>query len=45
MDIRGGDGEPVDTACVGFGLERWMAAFVARWGADPARWPELRSRP
>ncbi len=44
MDIRGGDGEPVETACVGFGLERWMAAFVARWGADPARWPELHRR-
>jgi len=30
---------PVDTACVGFGLERWMAAVVARWGADPGGWP------
>ena len=44
MDIRGPDGEPASTACIAFGLERWMAAFVARWGADPARWPELRPR-
>jgi seryl-tRNA synthetase len=30
---------PAETACVGWGLERWMAAVVARWGADPAGWP------
>jgi seryl-tRNA synthetase len=40
MDMRPADGdEPVDTACAGFGLERWMAAFIARWGADPEKWP------
>jgi hypothetical protein len=26
-----GDGA-AETACIGFGLERWMAAIVARWG-------------
>lgn len=41
MDISGPAGEPLVTACVGWGLERWMAAFVARHGADPAAWPEV----
>lgn len=36
-----GTRRPTETACVAFGLERWMAAFVARWGAEPAGWPEL----
>ncbi|MBL0217154.1 MAG: hypothetical protein IPQ07_25175 [Myxococcales bacterium] len=30
-----GDGV-TETACIGFGLERWMAAIVARWGGSPA---------
>ncbi len=43
LDIRGAEPAPalLQTACVGWGLERWMAAFVARWGAEPARWPAL----
>ena len=41
-DARGASGpELLETACVGWGLERWMAAFVARWGAEPADWPGL----
>lgn len=40
LDIRGEEGV-LETACVGWGLERWMAAFVARWGADPEAWPSL----
>lgn len=39
MRIVGGDGELAETACVGWGLERWMAAIVARWGAEPRAWP------
>jgi seryl-tRNA synthetase len=39
MTITGADGEPLETACLGWGLERWMAAIVARWGAEPACWP------
>jgi seryl-tRNA synthetase len=42
MDIRDDRGELVETACVGWGLERWIAAFVARHGEDEARWPEAR---
>ncbi len=39
MQISGPGGLPLDTACIGWGLERWMAAIVARWGADPDDWP------
>ena len=38
MDIRVGDGL-ADTACVAWGIERWMAAVVARWGGRVADWP------
>jgi seryl-tRNA synthetase len=41
MDLRDRDGRLVETACVGWGLERWLAGFVARWGADPGGWPDL----
>jgi len=33
------DGEPVHTACVGFGLERWALALFRHHGVDPDRWP------
>jgi hypothetical protein len=36
--IRAG-AAPAHTACVAFGLERWMYAIVARHGTDPAAWP------
>ncbi len=29
----------VETACIAWGLERWMAAVIARWGADARNWP------
>jgi len=32
-------GEPVHTACLAFGLERWLAAVVHRFGPEPAAWP------
>jgi seryl-tRNA synthetase len=28
------------SVCVAFGLERWVHAFLAQHGDDPARWPE-----
>ncbi len=39
MEITDRAGALLETACVGWGIERWMAAIVARWGADPAGWP------
>lgn len=42
LDIREQQqGALLETACVGWGLERWMAAFVVRWGAEPEAWPAL----
>lgn len=29
------------SGCIGFGLERWVLAFMAQNGSDPARWREL----
>lgn len=37
--IFAGSGEPAGTACVAFGVERWVYAFVAQYGMDPARYP------
>lgn len=39
MRITDPTGALVETACVGWGLERWMAAIVARHGAEPSAWP------
>jgi seryl-tRNA synthetase len=39
MQIADGKGEPLETACIGWGLERWMAAVIARHGANPTNWP------
>jgi seryl-tRNA synthetase len=36
----GQDAEPVHTACVAFGIERWLAAFVRHFGAEE-HWPAL----
>jgi len=34
-----GDDEPVHSACLAFGLERWLAAFVHHFGPEPTGWP------
>jgi seryl-tRNA synthetase len=38
-DIRRSDGTRAETACMGFGLERWVYAFVAQKGLDVDAWP------
>jgi seryl-tRNA synthetase len=40
FDIQA-DGEPAFSACLAFGLERWMLALLTRFGAEPAGWPNL----
>lgn len=30
----------MQSVCVGFGLERWVYAFLEQHGADPRRWPD-----
>ena len=39
MRITDGQGELLETACIGWGLERWMAAVISRHGADARNWP------
>jgi len=39
FDIRLSDGTRAHTACVAFGIERWMHAIVATHGERPERWP------
>ncbi|NUO56528.1 MAG: hypothetical protein HOV78_07670 [Hamadaea sp.] len=34
-------GVPASTACVAFGLERWLYAVVDRHGTNPDGWPDL----
>ncbi len=33
--------QPVHSACVAFGIERWLAAVVHRFGSHPAGWPQV----
>lgn len=35
------DGAPASTACLAFGVERWLFAVTDRHGPDPASWPDL----
>jgi seryl-tRNA synthetase len=39
-DIRQHDGAVAETACMGFGLERWVYGFLSQKGMDPSGWPE-----
>lgn len=40
FDIKGTDGEPVQTGCVGLGIERWVLAAFTQHGFDERRWPD-----
>lgn len=41
FDITLPSGEAATTACVAFGLERWLLAFLVRYGPDASGWPEI----
>lgn len=41
LDASGG---PMHSACLAFGLERWVWAFLTQLGSDSARWPEAVRR-
>lgn len=43
FDIRLRTGVPATTACVAFGLERWLLAYLVRYGLDAAAWPSVDS--
>ena len=36
------DGAPAHSACLAFGLERWLFAITHRHGTDPRSWPRAR---
>lgn len=40
LNITNAEGSPVNTGCVGFGLERLVLAFLAQHGLDRHNWPE-----
>lgn len=41
---RRADGELAESACMGFGLERWVYGFLSQKGLDPRAWPALVTR-
>lgn len=41
FDVAVAEGGPMHSVCVAFGLERWVYAFLAQHGDDPAGWPEI----
>jgi seryl-tRNA synthetase len=41
FDLRLESGEPASSACVAFGLERWLLCVLVEHGLDPTAWPEL----
>lgn len=45
FDLRLPDGSPASTACVAFGLERWLLAALVHHGVDPAAWPPALRAP
>jgi seryl-tRNA synthetase len=38
-DTRRPNGELAESACVGFGVERWVYGFLTQKGLDPRDWP------
>jgi seryl-tRNA synthetase len=38
-NIRQANGDLAESACMGFGFERWLYGFVCQKGLDPAHWP------
>lgn len=38
-DTRRAEGGHAESACMGFGLERWLYGFLSQKGLDPKHWP------
>jgi seryl-tRNA synthetase len=45
FDIRLTDDSPAASACVAFGIERWLLAFLAAHGTSASHWPTLPTPP
>ena len=43
FDIRLGDGSPAASACVAYGIERWLLAFLVAHGTRARDWPTIPS--
>ena len=43
FDIRLGDGSSAASACVAYGIERWLLAFLAAHGTSARDWPTIPS--
>ena len=41
FDIRLATGAPAHSACVAYGVDRWLLAYLAEHGTDARRWPAL----
>jgi seryl-tRNA synthetase len=41
FDMKLPSGEPASSACVAFGLERWLLAFLVEHGLDLKAWPAI----
>lgn len=39
-DTRGAEGGHAESACMGFGLERWLYGFLSQKGLEMANWPD-----
>jgi hypothetical protein len=40
FSIASPEGNPIHTACVAFGVERWMKAVITARGSSPAQWED-----
>ena len=45
FDIKLHDGTGAASACVAFGVERWLLAYLVAHGADACNWPILADQP
>lgn len=44
FDISLADGSPAASACIAFGIERWVLAILMAHGADQRDWPDALTR-
>jgi hypothetical protein len=43
-NITRSDGSLAETACMGFGIERWVYGFLSQKGPERSAWPEPVAR-
>lgn len=40
FNIKVKNNDDTVTGCIGFGIERWVIAFICQYGTEPLKWPE-----